>query len=42
MSTAVDTGSALDAEQLESLDAYWHAANYLSVGQTRARGGVTR
>ena len=25
--------SPLDAEQLELIDAYWRAANYLSVGQ---------
>ena len=27
------TAAAIDAPELEALDAYWRAANYLSVGQ---------
>ena len=27
------TAAALDAEEIERMDAYWRAANYLSVGQ---------
>jgi xylulose-5-phosphate/fructose-6-phosphate phosphoketolase len=31
--TQTDTGSTIEAAEVERLDAYWRAANYLSVGQ---------
>jgi len=33
IATGAITGETLNTEQLRKIDAYWRAANYLSVGQ---------